>query len=86
MNSISSYVSRILEDNPLKMILSKPVSKNEPYKKNIMENKGDYYQLSKYTEKQVFHENIWLLFIYLKSFRFYEEVPFKQEPDCHTIM
>ena len=58
MNSISSYVSRILEDNPLKMILSKPVSKNEPYKKIIMENKGDYYQLSKYTEKQVFHENI----------------------------
>ena len=51
-------MSRILEDNPLKMILSKPVSKNEPYKKIIMENKGDYYQLSKYTEKQVFHENI----------------------------
>ena len=41
-----------------KLIISNPFSKSEEYKKIIVENKGKGCQIAKYTEKQVFHENI----------------------------
>ena len=47
-----------LSANPLmKIIISKPMAKDCPYKKIVVEKKGDGYQAAKYTEKQVFHDN-----------------------------
>lgn len=58
MNSISDSVAQVLSGAPLKLVISKPVSKDQPYKKISIDRKGSYFQLSKYTDKQVFHENI----------------------------
>ncbi len=52
------YINKIFVDAPAKTVISKPASKSSPCKKIVIENKGDYYQASKYTEKQVFHENL----------------------------
>lgn len=40
-----------------KVIISNPVSKQEEYKKIVVEKKDGFFQISKYAEKQVFHEN-----------------------------
>ncbi len=58
MNSLNDYVSKITADNPSKIVISKPVSKTEPYKKIVVERKNGYYQIARYTDKQVFHENV----------------------------
>lgn len=58
MNTITDSVSRILEGRPLKLVISKPASKSQAFQKIAIDNKADYYQLSKYTDKQVFHENV----------------------------
>lgn len=52
------YINKIFADAPAKTVISKPASKSSLCKKIVIENKGDYYQASKYTEKQVFHENL----------------------------
>lgn len=57
MNSIQDSVTCILNDSPLKLVISKPASKDQPYQKITIEQKGCYYQIAKYTKKQVFHEN-----------------------------
>lgn len=43
---------------PYKVIISKPVRKEIPYRKIVVEKKESYYQAAAYTEKQVFHQNI----------------------------
>lgn len=58
MNTISEYVSYIADQSPLKIVVSKPASKSETCLKVVIDRKGDYYQLARYTDKQVFHENI----------------------------
>ncbi len=40
------------------MIISKPRNATELYKKIVIDKKKDYYQIAKYTDKQVFHENV----------------------------
>ncbi len=45
-------------EHPNKIIISKPVLKSSDIKKIVAEPKAKNYQFSKYTEKQVFHENI----------------------------
>lgn len=54
MNSIN----RIVNDSITKMIISKPADKNNEYKKIVIEKKRDYFQAAKYTQKQVFHDNV----------------------------
>lgn len=54
MNSIS----RIVNENLLKVIISKPADKNNEYKKIVIEKKREYFQAAKYTQKQVFHDNV----------------------------
>ena len=54
MNSIN----RIVKDNISKIIISKPADKNNEYKKIVIERKHDYFQAAKYTQKQVFHDNV----------------------------
>lgn len=58
MTATLEYINKIFADTPAKTVISKPACKGSPCKKIVIENKGDYYQASRYTEKQVFHENL----------------------------
>lgn len=57
MQTLEQVLTTVFADEPSKLILSKP-GKDTPYRKIILVRKKDYYQVEKYTEKQVFHENI----------------------------
>ena len=57
MNEIHSCLETIFGDNPSKIVISKPPKASE-YRKICVQKKADGYQLEKYTEKQVFHENL----------------------------
>lgn len=58
MNQLKNYFDEMLRGRVYKIIISKPGAKSEEYKKITAELKKDYFQLAKYTEKQVFHENV----------------------------
>lgn len=58
MNELKKYLNTIFTELPLKTVISKPSKKDAAYKKIIIEYKEKYYQVAKYTEKQVFHENL----------------------------
>lgn len=58
MSELRQYLETMLKVEMQKIIISNPFSKAEEYKKIIIENKGKIYQVAKYTDKQVFHENI----------------------------
>jgi len=58
MSELKQYLETMLKMDIQKIIISNPFSKSEEYKKIIIENKGKNYQVAKYTDKQVFHENI----------------------------
>jgi len=58
MNQLEQYFSSLIEESVYKLIISKPRKKDAEYKKIVIEKKDTYYQISKYTEKQVFHENV----------------------------
>ncbi|MBQ8983139.1 MAG: SAM-dependent methyltransferase [Lachnospiraceae bacterium] len=58
MTGISEWLQRIESEGIQKLVISKPASKQNAYKKIVVEWKAGYYQFSRYTEKQVFHENI----------------------------
>lgn len=58
MNQLEQYFSSLIDDAVYKLIISKPRKKDAEYKKIVIEKKDTYYQISKYTEKQVFHENV----------------------------
>ena len=55
--SEANYLQQIISASPYKLILSNPSSGAE-FKKMTVSFKGSYYQAEKYTEKQVFHDNI----------------------------
>ena len=56
------YIEEIAKAKPLRLVFSNKYDKNYDYKKvkvNLVSAKGkDFYQLEKFTDKQVFHENI----------------------------
>ena len=58
MPELREYISRIFENDIKKAVISNPVSKNEEFKKITVSRMPKFYQISKFTEKQVFHENI----------------------------
>ena len=58
MNELQQYLSIILETDFNKIIISNPAGKSEEYQKLVIERKKDFCQISKYTQKQVFHENV----------------------------
>lgn len=57
MSEYNIYLDTIFGDNPTKIIISKPPA-NAEYRKLCILKKSSGYQLEKYTEKQVFHENL----------------------------
>ena len=57
MSNVNVYLDTIFGDSPSKIIISKP-PKDAEYRKLCVLKKSGGYQLEKYTEKQVFHENL----------------------------
>ena len=57
MSDLTQSLAGILADAPDRLILSKQAAKTQEYRKVIIEKKNDCYQIARYTEKQVFHEN-----------------------------
>lgn len=53
----SEYIKQIVSASPYKLIMSSPSGTAE-YRKITISLKNNYYQAEKYTEKQVFHDNI----------------------------
>ncbi|MBK5251526.1 MAG: SAM-dependent methyltransferase [Peptostreptococcaceae bacterium] len=58
MNTLSTYILNIVSNLPYKMVISSPAQKTAQYRKIVIGLKKGYYQVEKYTQKQVFHENI----------------------------
>ena len=58
MTELHQYLELMLKSDIMKIIISNPLSKSEEFKKIVIEKKESNFQISKYTEKQVFHENI----------------------------
>ena len=58
MNELEQYLTMMLDAKVDKIIISNPGSKANDIKKIVVDKKSDGYQISKYTQKQVFHENI----------------------------
>lgn len=58
MNEMTNYYNEIAKGEPFKIVISKPFNKNGTYKKVTVEKLKDGYQIARFTDKQVFHENI----------------------------
>jgi len=58
MSELEKVIVQITVNPVIKMIISKPAAKSCEYKKIVIERKKDYFQAAKYTEKQVFHDNV----------------------------
>lgn len=57
MSNLRQYLSIMTDSDVAKIVISKP-DRSCQYKKIVVEKKAKDYQISKYTKKQVFHENI----------------------------
>ncbi len=58
MSEIKSYIDKIFSSDLQKAVISKPKSKQSEFKKITVNPLKDGFQIAKYTEKQVFHENV----------------------------
>ena len=62
MEELKKSIKEIVEQNIVKVVISNKKDKEEKYNKIVIllkeNSKKKYYQIEKYTEKQVFHENI----------------------------
>lgn len=81
MEELKNAIREISNSKPYKIVISNRKNKDVEYKKiniNLKEAKGrEFYQVEKFTEKQVFHENIEIADLEAKIFEFMEE-DFKQ--------
>lgn len=55
---MQKVLQKIVDSNVFKIIISNPTEKSNQFRKIVIEKKTNGYQSSKYTEKQVFHDNI----------------------------
>lgn len=58
MSNVKEYIYQVFENKISKAVISKPASKQSEFKKITVNLMPKFYQIEKYTEKQVFHENI----------------------------
>lgn len=59
MEQLREYCERMARAGVDKIVISKPIGKEEPYRRIVVERKKDgYVQISRYTERQAFHENL----------------------------
>ncbi|UOW67002.1 class I SAM-dependent methyltransferase [Paraclostridium bifermentans] len=72
MEELKNKINEIANDKILKIVISNKLNKDVKYNKINIElkekNNKEYYQIEKYTDKQVFHENIELEMIETKLF------------------
>ena len=62
MEELKKIIDEIMEEDIIKLVISNKINKNAEYNKITFifkeNNNKQYYQIEKYTDKQVFHENI----------------------------
>lgn len=58
MSDILNCFNRIFENDIIKLVISQPINKDGEYKKITVSRMPKFYQIAKFTEKQVFHENV----------------------------
>ena len=58
MAELKEYIDKLFRNHIQKIVISKPKNINTPFKRITIHYIKTYYQIAKYTEKQVFHENI----------------------------
>lgn len=62
MEELRKAIDEIIEEHIIKLVISNKMNKSMEYNKIIFtlkeNNSKEYYQIEKYTDKQVFHENI----------------------------
>ena len=58
MKDLKTAIAEIIDAGASKIIVSKPAKKSGEFRKLVAEKKNTGYQLTKYTEKQAFHENL----------------------------
>lgn len=58
MSEIRDYMAKAFACKIKKAVISKPADKQAQHKKITVDLLPKYYQVAKYTEKQVFHENV----------------------------
>ena len=58
MSTLNDFIKDIFNTDKIKKIIISKPSGSADYKKIVFEEKKSGYQISKYTDKQVFHENI----------------------------
>jgi len=62
MEDLKKIIDEIMEEDIIKLVISNKINKNAEYNKITFifkeNNNKQYYQIEKYTDKQVFHENI----------------------------
>ena len=58
MDEIKRYLEEMITAALVKMVISNPKNKSEEYRKIVVNRKKNGFQIEKYTEKQVFHENV----------------------------
>lgn len=56
MEELKTELAQLMQQNPIKLVLSKPTKENK-YKKAELHKKQTVWQLASYTETQVFHKN-----------------------------
>lgn len=59
MDTLHEKLSGIFASRPYKAVISKQARKDAPYRKIDLERKGEAYLVSQYTQKQVFHKNLY---------------------------
>ena len=62
MEELKKALDEVFKDEIIKVVISNKINKEIKYNKisvNLKEtNKGRFYQIEKFTDKQVFHENV----------------------------
>ncbi len=58
MSDILNCFNSIFENDIIKLVISQPTDKDSEYKKITVSRMPKFYQVAKFTPKQVFHENI----------------------------
>ena len=58
MTQLQQYLVLIMDAGVDRIIISNPCMKSNEIRRIVIDKKSDKYQISSYTEKQVFHENV----------------------------
>ncbi len=58
MSEIIKCFNNIFENEVSKLVISQPLTKDSEYKKITVSRMPKFYQIAKFTDKQVFHENV----------------------------